>query len=307
MIRGEAFAPSTRKTRQSQWNRYYDFCNKFGLPRFPILAENVCRFLVFVSNKVCYTTLNNYVSSLNLLLRMQQGKRIDLRDDFGVILTLRGLKRILGAETKSKEPLYPEELLQIFQFVCLDKPCELSVWLGILLCFRSLLRKGHFFADDVNECHLLTMDDIVFCDWGFQITVNSSKTIQFKERSFVIPIRYCVGDLCVASQLKLYFERFPRRSTDPVLGLCKNGVTKPISYNIAISLLKKWCGMAGIHKDVGFHSLRRGAASHMHSIGVSLVDIKTAGDWQSMCVLRYLSVSSDRRKEMERKFASSLL
>ena len=79
-----------------------------------------------------------------------------------------------------------------------------------------------------------------------------------------------------------------------------------ISYDAALTQLKAWCKSSRIDKDVGFHSLRRGGATHMHEIGINLQDIRMAGDWQSMCVLIYLSSSPDRKLEIAKKMARSL-
>lgn len=43
-VKLEAFAPSTRRTRNSQWKIYEQFCEKIHLPMIPMLSENTCRF-----------------------------------------------------------------------------------------------------------------------------------------------------------------------------------------------------------------------------------------------------------------------
>lgn len=97
----EAFAPSTMKTKAAQWRVYEQFCELYDLQPLPIEVENVCRFLVYKSDTVCYTTFNNYVSALNILSKTDKGS-CDLRDDFAVSLTLQGLRRILGDSSLPK-------------------------------------------------------------------------------------------------------------------------------------------------------------------------------------------------------------
>lgn len=84
----------------------------------------------------------------------------------------------------------------------------------------------------------------------------------------------------------------------------KNG--HPISYSVALKLLKKWCKLANIKNNVGFHSLRRGAATYMYSLGFSIHDIKVEGDWQSLAVLLYLSSAMNHRIDIDKKIADSL-
>lgn len=76
----EAFASSTPRTRASQWRSYESFCTKYELQSLPVSSENVCRFLVFKSQSVCYSTLTNYVSALNLLVKLD-GEKLDLTND----------------------------------------------------------------------------------------------------------------------------------------------------------------------------------------------------------------------------------
>ena len=109
LVRDEAFALATRKTRASQWNRFYGFCDTHGLRRFPVYPCNVhvCRFLVFMSPNVCYSTLNNYVSALNVLLKLND-RHLELRQDFGVELT-EGVEKAFGSRdcTDRRAPSYP--------------------------------------------------------------------------------------------------------------------------------------------------------------------------------------------------------
>lgn len=300
-VKDEAFAESTKKTRRSQWRKYREFVDKWGLPYLPIEPLNVCRFLYEASNDLCYNSLNNYVSALNLLSKLNNG--CDLRHDFGVHLMLMGLKRIKGDVVKPKDPLMPPDLVKIFQQVNLQDHTELSIWVGVLFCFRTLLRKCHVFPSQDLDAHLLCRRDVLYKDWGFVAIVPTSKTNQFRQRIFESPVTYSNSELCIASQLKLYWSKMGGVDTWPVVST-KNG--KAISYNVALKTLKKWCAKAKITKDVGFHSLRRGAASYMYSLGLSIHDIKVEGDWQSLAVLLYLSTSMDRRIEIDKNISMAL-
>lgn len=300
-VKEEAFAASTNRTRRSQWKKYRSFTERWHLPYVPVNPTNVCRFLYEVSPGLCYGTLNNYVSALNLLSKLNDG--MDLRKDFGLHLMLQGLKRIKGDEVNQKDPLLPADLRKIFQQVNLQNHTELSVWTGVLFCFRTLLRKCHVFPSQDLDDHLLCRDDISFEPWGFVASVLTSKTNQFRQRKFESPVTYSDSDLCIVSQLALYWSTFGGVNHWPIVS-SKNG--KPISYNVALKLLKKWCMLAKIKKDVGFHSLRRGAASYMYALGLSIHDIKVEGDWQSLAVLLYLSSPMERRIDIDKIISASL-
>lgn len=301
VVKEEAFAVSTNKTRRSQWKKYREFTERWKIQYIPMVPHNVCRFLYEASQDLCYSSLNNYVSGLNLLSKLNDG--CDLRQDFGIHLMLMGLKRLKGDTVKPKEPLLPEDLKKIFQEVNLNNHLEASVWIGVLFCFRTLLRKCHVFTSPDLDVHLLSRENIRFESWGLIAGVPTSKTNQFRQRTFEAPVTTSNSDLCLVSQLRLYWSRFGGTKFWPVVS-DKEG--KPISYSLALKKLKKWCKSAGILKDVGFHSLRRGAASHMYSLGVPIHDIKVEGDWQSMAVLLYLSTSMSHRVEIDSRVSRSL-
>ena len=143
-------------------------------------------------------------------------------------------------------------------------------------------------------------------DWGCKITVQSSKTIQFGERSFDMPVSFCDPPLCVTSLLQRLIKDGSKLSSDFLFTWPNAPDAPPVNYNMALDQLKCWVAAAGIKKDVGFHSLCRGAASFMHSLDIELISIQKAGDWSSLCVLKYLTVDFDQKRKVKR-LVSSLL
>ena len=268
--------------------------------------QTVCRFLVYVGEALSYTTINNYVSALNSLGRFSTAN-FDLRADYGVILLLRGFKRIKGDVSRPKDPILPTDLRKIAKHVNLNDPAEFTIWLIILLAFRTLLRKSYFMSsDDDDQEHLLRAGDVTFEPWGCKFNITSSKTIQFKQRTFDIPVSFSKAPLCAVSLLQRYFLEFPRADSELLFTRPGSKLGTPFPYNTALDTLKRWCVLAGVDKDVGFHSLRRGAASYMHSLNIELISIQKAGDWESMCVLDYLTVDFDQKRSVESLVSSSL-
>ena len=227
--------------------------------------------------------------------------------DYGVTLLLRGFKRVKGDLTSPKDPLLPCDLRDIFKFVNLDNPLHFTVWLIVLVSFRSLLRKSHFVAmSSDDQEHLLRVGDLSFESWGCKLNIASSKTIQFKQRTFDIPISRSTPPLCAVSLLKEYLERFPKLDSDFLFTLPGRARNRPMPYTTTLDLLQSWSKLAKLDKDIGFHSLRRGAATYMHSLDIGLVSIQKAGDWQSLCVLDYLTIDFEDRKKVEFILSSSL-
>ena len=306
VIRLHAFAPNTLKTRRSQWTKYHDFCDKLSIPALPVLPETVCIFLADIGDNLSYSTINNYISALNVLGKMYD-HTLDLRQDYGVKLLQKGFKRLKGDYSSPKDPLLPDDLKKLCPFVDHSDQVQFTIWIIIVLAFRTLLRKSHFVSSsDEDHEHLLRAGDISFETWGCKLSINSSKTIQFKERTLTIPVSWSAPPLCAATLVRDYLNRYPRASSEFLFTLPRSGLPFPVPYNLALDYLKRWCSKAKLDKDIGFHSLRRGAATYMNSLRVDLLSIQRAGDWRSLCVLKYLSINFDQRREVESKVSSSL-
>lgn len=300
-VKIEAFAPSTRRTRNSQWRQYEQFCVKFHLQLMPMSSENICRYLVWRSGSVSYVTLNNDLSALNVLRKLN-GYTTNLREDYAVQLTLKGLRRILGDVSTPMDPLSPQDLLKIRHWVDDKSSLQWGAWTAILLTFRTLLRKGHFLSDGHEDIELLSRQEVHWEPWGIRIVIARSKTIQFGQRHYEAPVSICKGSLCAVSALRRYWSMCPAA---PHCSILSDSMGTPLNYKYVLATLKRWTHKAGINKTVGMHSLRRGMATFMKDCGFSLLDIQAAGDWQSLSVLSYLSTSSARRRYIDNTIVSS--
>lgn len=285
---------STRRTREYQWKKYISYCDHVSVKPIPLDPDVVCTFLLHLAlQDLKYSTINNEVSALILFDKLKDSP-FDLCGDFDVHLTLKTLRRVLGDSVNAKDELFPCELQKIKEQVNMDVPPELSVWTGILFLYRSLLHKGHIFSGEFDT-NLLKRSEVEFTDYGLLISVNPSKTIQFSERKVLIPVCYVGGPLCFVTLLRQYISLHPAPSDSPLLSRKVDGALLQPSYSRALLCLKRWGAQAGLKKDLGIHSLRRGAATMMSMAGFALEDIKDRGDWRSTAVLRYLAYLSPER------------
>lgn len=182
----------------------------------PLDNELICSFLLHLAlNGLKYSTINNEVSALVLLAKLNN---IDcsLREDFNVHLTLKALRRIIGDAAESKDELFPNELIRIFNQVDPSNSFEFTVWTGILFLYRSLLRKGHVFAGEF-DVNLLKRSEVKFTDYGLLISVSRSKTIQCSERTLLIPVTQVSGPLCIVSLLSRFIVQYPVSHELPLL------------------------------------------------------------------------------------------
>lgn len=244
-----------------------------------------------------YTTINNEVSTLVIFSKLY-GCPVDIRGDFGVSLTLKALRRLLGDQSTSKDELYPSDLYKIFAQVDRNNELEWATWIGVIFLYRTLLRKCHIFAGEFNT-NLLKRSSVRFTNYGFLVTLCNSKIIQYKERVIKIPVCAGGGILCAPTLLKSFLDSHPSLPEAPLLSHVQSGSVVPLYYAYALPTLKRWSIKAGLDKNVGLHSLRRGAATLMSLAGLNLEDIKEHGDWRSLLVLSYLSYPMERKVSID--------
>ena len=207
-------------------------------------------------------------------------------------------------------PLTTTQLLHMYRLVSLDDNLSHAMWCGIVLSFRTLLRKSNLVPETYADVgHVLTRGDVTFTKDGMLLRVRSSKTIQYRERVLEIPVLAIPGSpFCVVSLLKEHFARYPMLEDSYLLYRSTAGGAKPILYRELLDYLKRLVKGIGLNPaDVGLHSLRRSGCAFLHSIRVPLEDIKCVGDWRSLAVLSYLVTPVERKLAIEDTASRALL
>ena len=302
---GQAWAVNTLKTRNSQWSKYLTFCIDMGLKALPADPSTVSRFLVFLARSCKFSTINNYLSAINVLHKFY-GHGIDYRQYYLIQLILKGLKRQLGTQLDQSRPFSKNQLIAMYATLDLTNDMDIILWSALIFSFRTLLRKSNVLPDtQVCSDHIIRRKDIDFTEWGMMVHVHSSKTIQHKQYVLDIPITYVKDQrFCAVTTLEDHLRIFPKCSDAPLFFNPKTG--KPVLYRELLTFIKRLAKDIGINDKVGCHSLRRSGAAFLHSIGTPLEDIMSIGDWRSMAVLSYLATPMDRKRQIQDSVASDL-
>ena len=278
-----AFAESTYRTRQSQWNKYYEFCNIYNYTAIPASESQMCNYITYMTQSLCFTSLINYLSAVWLLHKLLGYE--SCQKSFLVSQTVKGARRVLGSHIKQAKLLLPQDLKCLFHKIDITDTLYLCFWCAILTCFRALLRKAHVTKSSMS----LLKNAFSFHRWGVMVRVDHTKTIQHRERCLFIPIhahKESIFDL--KHYLLLLFKKVGTNNGDEAFTYLHCGKKKVLSYSLFQSLLKNLTKSMGI-ENISSHSLRRSGASFLFSIGQSLVNIKQRGDWKSLSVLLYLT------------------
>ena len=264
----------------------------FRLVYLPSSAETVCLYITHLTSRVCYVTIENYVCGIWALHDYMGYPHPDSKC-FLIQSTLKGAKRLLGSESTPAEPLLAADLVAIYSVLDMSRRGDLVFWVSLCLSFRCLLRVGHV----TYSPHSLRAGDVKFWEGGMDVTVRSSKTVQFQERVRVIPVVESKGStLCPVAILKHYMllsDFSPKSSLFPQ------------TYNLYSSKLKDACQKVGLEGGYTSHSVRRGAAQFLAEF-LPLHEVKNYGDWKSWSVLLYLADCYRTRRGKDVLVASHL-
>lgn len=276
-----------------------------GLEPVPASVLTIARFLLYKSQSSKFSTVNNYFSAI-VSLHKYHGFDADYRSTYFMKLLMEGLRHRLGDAVQQSESLTVVQLKDMSKFVNFSDDREVMLWGSIVLSFRSLLRKSNILPENYSDIsdHVVRCNQIRWTNYGCCLEVVSSKTIKCRERILRIPLVRVPGSpLCAVHYIEKAWQKKP--SLDSPIFVYNN---KPILYREGLSYIKHLVSCIGLDPTrVGFHSLRRSGAQYLNSIGVSLPDIKSAGDWRSMAVLSYLVSGLDRKLEIEKQAVQYLL
>ena len=134
------FAPGTRKNILSHLRQFALFCVYFKWRLVPVDRETLIAFFELYSLSASYDHLKNVYSSIKFLHKALNKEFIE--DEFQVNTVLQSIKRKLAKVPFQVLPITPKILLDMYNYVDIDKPGELALWSCFLVAFYCLLRKA---------------------------------------------------------------------------------------------------------------------------------------------------------------------
>ena len=290
------------RTRRSQWKDYHEFCATYDVTPLPCSQEGVCLYVAYMARKFKYSSIESYVSALSYPQQMHGYVPVNATN-FMIKRTMLGAKRKLGYSPVQAMPLQPEHLLQFYSHLDMSVSYQLCWWTAAITAFRGLLRKAH--VTKSSQC--ISFDNVKFYEWGMLLTLPHTKTIQYGERILEIPFTRVPGSpLCVDYFVSRLVGHTGVWGDQAVFQYWVKNRLQVMSYASFSAELRRLTGVIGLEGKVSSHSLRRGGASYLSSIGVDLIDIKARGDWKSLAVLLYLVDGLDRKVSKDRVVTSFL-
>lgn len=272
---------------------YLEFAKEFKevVEPYPCSSTQACMYLAFLARRLSFSSIKNYLSALSIHLKDMGFPPVDY-DNHQLKKCMMGIKRVKGDYVKKATPLLPNGLLKIMASLSIA-PAHTAVRAAMLLSFRTLLRKSH--VTDGDSC--LKRANFKFMPWGMMVSVEKSKTNQFRERVHMIPVTRVVDTrLCAVYWVDKHFRECPAPQQYKAFRMPRAGNSVPLTYTYYQEALKAASARSGMDPSkVSTHSLRRGGANYLRSVGVSIMEIKERGDWRSDCVYEYLETSVNER------------
>ena len=182
-----------------------------------------------------------------------------------------GLKVNWGTPRGKLSQFFPLCCDQFLSFLR-DSPGHNAWRVAILCCFRGLLMKSQVTESDAS----LLWEDFHFYSWGLLIKVRKCKTIQFQERSLMIPITRCRDrSLCAVYWCEQHFKELPADGDKIAFMIPAERGSAPLTYYLYQKMFKLFGERAGYDPALlSSHSLRRGGCTFLSTYGASLEEIK---------------------------------
>ena len=315
-----AYASGTGHNFHSQWKAsllFYCFC---GVCPLPTSVENLCRYIMFLAaNMNVYQTIKNYLNGVHVL-HACHGLSFGLRDHFEVQLVLQAVKRRLRQAPFAKIPITPDILKAFYHRFDLASPFYASLWCSYIFAFFGFLRKSNVVPRSLASFDCLkhlTQDSITITPSGLLLTLNWSKSIQFKERVVTVPLCSIPGNILdLVNAVSCMCRLSPAGPRPPPflismvtaiwIKLLITRSLKLLAYHMFTRELLQGLTALGIDpSQYGGHSFRCGGCTFAFRAGVAAELLKAPGPGIA-CVICYLDFSPAQRLSVTKSMATAL-
>ena len=275
----------------------------------PVSQTVVCQYSAYLARRLKPSSVRQYLNVIRLL-HLESGYDNPCVDNWMLKSTLKGMERTLGSDVTRKEPINPEMLISIKKHLKLHELKDAMFWAVCLVLFFGTFRKSNLMPNSKGEFsaakQFVRSDFVVAPSGDIYLTVRWSKTIQCKEREYMVKLPKLSGSLSPACAVLRAFGLVPLPPGMPAFVSDITGT--PMTGKDFQKILKdklKYCGYDT--KIYSSHSFRRGSAVWAMKSGIPSEVVKYMGDWKSSAYLAYLdTVPKSMYEFYSNKFCSHL-
>ena len=293
----QTYAGCTQRVYKTQRDTYLSFCGYMGYSPVPASTPVICRYAAMLARTLKYSTVKQYLNIIRKL-HLEWNLPDPLLNNYQLSCMLRGMRRSLGDSPSRKLPIDTPLLLQILAYLDLTSYEDSNIWAAALLMFYTMLRRANVLTtrQSFDKSKHLTRKDLIFHPWGVKVVIRWTKTIQFKERTLVIPLaRIPNSTLCPVQAIFNAFSKTPKVPLDgPAFVLPHKTGFRPLSPSIFVTRIHHILTSIGLDaSNYAGHSFRRGGATWAYKNGVPVDTIRLIGDWKSNAYTSYLQISDE--------------
>ena len=286
--KADQHSAGTRKTYASRWRKWLAWCEAERMPPLEATAEDVADFLVELADAgYARKTINGHRSAI--AFHYKQARKPDPTKDVEVESVMAGIQRKTGETVGQAKALLEADAEAIYRMLnsaMLDAPPRRKLpafrLMACIMTMRdALLRVGEC-AGAIQWEHVRWPDVPEWPDAIRWITPNpaahgklfipKSKTDQLGMGVW----RYLSPDTINALHLWRSLNGFP-----------ETGTVFPVTPTWLMEEIRKAAKAAGLGEGYRSHSIRIGMAIDMRKRGASLEDIRIAGRWKTLGMVRH--------------------
>lgn len=293
-LRSHQYADSTKLTYTSQLRSYLNFCTLIAAPALPASAVHICRYIAFLSRTKSFTSVQQYLNIISILHKLHGLK--DPTHDYSIVSLLKAVQRVKGTTPAYRLPLSIIQIRDILRHLNLSNFADLQFCCIMLACFFGLLRISSVTCAKASNWipnKTLLRKHLSFDVKGCTLTFHWSKTIQYRQRSLLVPLPFLNDHTVCPARAIMRFAMLTRNlSPDtPAFAYMEGGKLFLPTAPAVRRRMSELLHMIGVDNasDYSAHSLRRGGACYLLAKGVPVSSIKILGDWKSDCVFKYLT------------------
>ena len=278
-----------------------------GVLLVPASSQTICLYAAFLARTHKFSSIQNYLNIIDIIHK-EFCLPNPLKENWHLSSLLTDIKHVKGNLVKQKLPITVNILLHIHEYLNLSSSVNPSFWAICLVAFFGMFRKSHLLAKtgkSFDPKKQLVRSDFEFFPWRALVKVHWSKTIQFRERTILIPLPGLRALPFVQwEQFCMLFSFSPKAGLDDQAFVWVDPlklIPQSFTYNLFMSKLREVLHSAGLSgADFGTHSFCRGGASFAFQSALPVELIKILGDWKSNAVLLYLTVPLNIRVQATR-------
>ena len=128
------YANATKRSYSLHLRTYLNFCEAMGYTPVPASTATACRYAAFLSFKVTYSTISQYMNIISLI-HAEFGLPNPIIDNFNLICVMKGIRRTLGDAVRRKTPITPLILRKILLHMQVDTVIDSAIWAACLTAF----------------------------------------------------------------------------------------------------------------------------------------------------------------------------